>query len=68
MSNTMQDETEAGKDAMRHLIATQGIGTAVATIAGEYAAPANHAEHDRLAGIILAAYEAGMLVGVNLNA
>lgn len=66
MSNTMQDETEAGKNAMRELIASGGIGHAVVTVADEFAAPANHTERDQLAGMILAAYEAGMLAGVNL--
>lgn len=68
MSNTMQDQTEAGKTTMRGLIHSQGIGAAVAHIVDEYAAPANYDERDRLAGVILAAYEAGMIAGVNLNA
>lgn len=68
MSNTMQDHTEAGKNVMRELIASDGIGKAVATIADRYAAPANYVERDMLAGMILAAYEAGMTAGVNLNA
>lgn len=62
----MQDQTEAGKETMRQLIAQDGIGKAVATVADMYAAPANYAERDRLAGIILAAYEAGLAGGVNL--
>lgn len=64
--NTMQDETEAGKETMRSLIRDGGIGHAVATIADRYAAPANYAERDQLAGMLLAAYEAGMVAGVNL--
>lgn len=66
MSNTMQDHTEAGKETMRALIQTGGIGAAVATVADMYAAPANYAERDQLAGMLLAAYEAGMTAGVNL--
>jgi hypothetical protein len=64
--NTMQDDTEAGKQTMRNLIQTGGIGKAVATVADRYAAPANYAERDQLAGMILAAYEAGLVGGANL--
>lgn len=64
----IQDDTEAGKTAMRHLIQTGGIGKAVATVADMYAAPANYPERDQLAGMILAAYEAGLVGGANLNA
>lgn len=66
MSNTMQDHTEAGKDAMRSLIHDGGIGKAVATVADLYSAPFNYDERDQLAGMILAAYEAGLVGGVNL--
>lgn len=66
MSNTMQDDTEAGKTAMRELIAEGGIGKAIATVADEFAAPANYTERDQLAGMILAAYEAGMVARGNL--
>lgn len=66
MSNTMQNDTEAGKTAMRELIAQGGIGKAIATVADEFAAPANYTERDQLAGMILAAYEAGQLDGLSI--
>lgn len=66
MSNTMQDDTEAGKEMMRGLIRENGIGVAVATVVDGYAAPWNYKERDQLAGVLLAAYEAGLLGGVNL--
>lgn len=62
----MKDDTEAGKDTMRRLIQTRGIGSAVAAVADQYAAPANYPERDQLAGMILAAYEAGLVAGANL--
>lgn len=65
MKNQMQDNTEAGKTAMRELIAQDGIGKAIATVADEFAAPANYTERDQLAGMILAAYEAGQLDGAS---
>lgn len=65
MNNTIQDHTEAGKETMRSLIHTHGIGKAVATVADQYAAPANYSERDQLAGMILAAYEAGMVKGLD---
>lgn len=64
--NQIQDDTETGKTVMRGLIHTVGIGKAVATVADMYAAPANYAERDQLAGMILAAYEAGLVGGANL--
>jgi hypothetical protein len=62
----VQEQTEAGKETMRALIQDGGIGKAVATVADMYAAPANYDERDRLAGMILAAYEAGLIAGGNL--
>lgn len=63
--NTMHDETEAGKTVMRELIAQDGIGKAVAIVADLFAAPANYTERDQLAGMLLAAYEAGQLDALN---
>lgn len=64
--STPTNDVDAGKAAMRAMIGTYGIGKAVATVADEYAAPANYVERDQLAGMILAAYEAGMVKGANL--
>lgn len=67
MENQMHDATEAGKETMRDLIRAHGIGHAIATTADRYAAPANYTERDMLAGMLLAAYEAGMVTGANLT-
>lgn len=59
----MNDYTENGKAAMRGLIHTVGIAKATVAVAEMYAAPANAEDHAMLAGMVLAAYEAGQLDG-----
>lgn len=61
--STPTDDVDAGKAAMRGLLHTVGVAKAVVTVAEMYAAPANAEERDMLAGMILAAYEAGQLDG-----
>lgn len=61
--STPTDDVDAGKAAMRGLIHTVGIPKAVVAAADMFAAPANSEERDMLAGMILAAYEAGQLDG-----
>lgn len=52
---------EQGKAAMRGNINTLGIEAAAGLWADEYAGPFNTAEHARIRGAFLAAFEAGQL-------
>lgn len=63
--NTEIDALETGKADMRGHIQTHGIASAALAVATRYADPFDQADTDRLAGIILAAYEAGQLDGIN---
>lgn len=61
--STPTDAVDAGKATMRGLIHTRGIASATVEIAELYAAPFTD-EAKTLAGMILAAYEAGQLDGI----
>lgn len=56
----MEDHLENGKAAMRGNINTLGIETAAGLWAAALAGPFNEADHDRIKGAFLAAFEAGM--------
>lgn len=56
-----------GAADMRGRIATVGIEEAAEIVANAYAAPANAREWDRIKGIILATFEAGMLHQLNTS-
>ena len=59
---------ENGKAAMRGNIATVGIEAAAGLWADELAGPFNEADHARIRGAILAAFEAGMLHQLTVGA
>jgi hypothetical protein len=65
----MQDvHVENGKAAMRGNVATLGIETAAGLWADELAGPFNEADHARIRGAFLAAFEAGMLAQLSRGA
>jgi hypothetical protein len=59
---------ENGKAAMRGNVATLGIETAAGLWADELAGPFNEADHARIRGAFLAAFEAGMLAQLSRGA
>lgn len=61
--STPTDQVDAGKATMRGLIHTHGIAKATAMTADHFTEPFDTTERDTLAGMILAAYEAGQLDG-----
>lgn len=59
---------DRGKADMRGRINVEGVERAALLTADAWAAPGNLDERDRLQGIILAAFEAGMLHQMNVGA